>query len=414
MKSVGEAMGIGGRSLEAVLKAMRSRELDSVAAAPWRGLEDFPTASTLVPGRARPRGRQRSRRPALDDLVADDWLVSSGSALDARCRRMWDDRGSERAPPARLRRSPVYRRVDSCAARWRRLQLLLLGLGRGGRGGGRRAALSSSSARARTGSARASSSTTAASTPRAFRELGSRRVMVNCNPRPSPPTTTPPTGSTSSRSASRKCWRSASESGRRASSSSSAARRRSSSRVRSSGRLPHPRHAVRGRRPRRGSLSASVRSSTPLGIRCPEWGIGRIRTRRSQLPTVWGTRCWFVPRTYWAGARCASATRPEDVRDAWRTRRAASSSTASSRMPSRSTSTRLCDGEETYVAAVMQHVEEAGVHSGDSSCVLRRRRSPRGNGRDPRDRFRARAGARRRRVLNVQLAVATGTFTSSR
>jgi carbamoyl-phosphate synthase large subunit len=30
----------------------------------------------------------------------------------------------------------------------------------------------------------------------------------------------------------------------------------------------------------------------------------------------------------------------------------------------------LCDGRETYVAAVMQHIEEAGVHSGDSSCVL--------------------------------------------
>jgi carbamoyl-phosphate synthase large subunit len=30
----------------------------------------------------------------------------------------------------------------------------------------------------------------------------------------------------------------------------------------------------------------------------------------------------------------------------------------------------LSDGEETYVAAVMQHVEEAGVHSGDSACVL--------------------------------------------
>jgi carbamoyl-phosphate synthase large subunit len=30
----------------------------------------------------------------------------------------------------------------------------------------------------------------------------------------------------------------------------------------------------------------------------------------------------------------------------------------------------LCDGSETYVAAVMQHIEEAGVHSGDSSCVL--------------------------------------------
>jgi carbamoyl-phosphate synthase large subunit len=30
----------------------------------------------------------------------------------------------------------------------------------------------------------------------------------------------------------------------------------------------------------------------------------------------------------------------------------------------------LCDGEEVYLAAVMQHVEEAGVHSGDSACVL--------------------------------------------
>jgi carbamoyl-phosphate synthase large subunit len=30
----------------------------------------------------------------------------------------------------------------------------------------------------------------------------------------------------------------------------------------------------------------------------------------------------------------------------------------------------LCDGDDVYIAAVMQHVEEAGVHSGDSSCVL--------------------------------------------
>ncbi len=30
----------------------------------------------------------------------------------------------------------------------------------------------------------------------------------------------------------------------------------------------------------------------------------------------------------------------------------------------------LCDGEEVFIAAVMQHVEEAGVHSGDSACVL--------------------------------------------
>ena len=30
----------------------------------------------------------------------------------------------------------------------------------------------------------------------------------------------------------------------------------------------------------------------------------------------------------------------------------------------------ICDGEQTLVAAVMQHVEEAGVHSGDSTCVI--------------------------------------------
>jgi carbamoyl-phosphate synthase large subunit len=30
----------------------------------------------------------------------------------------------------------------------------------------------------------------------------------------------------------------------------------------------------------------------------------------------------------------------------------------------------LCDGADVYIAAVMQHVEEAGVHSGDSACVL--------------------------------------------
>jgi carbamoyl-phosphate synthase large subunit len=30
----------------------------------------------------------------------------------------------------------------------------------------------------------------------------------------------------------------------------------------------------------------------------------------------------------------------------------------------------LCDGEEVIIAGIMQHIEEAGIHSGDSSCVL--------------------------------------------
>lgn len=30
----------------------------------------------------------------------------------------------------------------------------------------------------------------------------------------------------------------------------------------------------------------------------------------------------------------------------------------------------LCDGEEVYIGGIMQHVEEAGVHSGDSACCI--------------------------------------------
>jgi len=30
----------------------------------------------------------------------------------------------------------------------------------------------------------------------------------------------------------------------------------------------------------------------------------------------------------------------------------------------------ICDGEEVYVAGVMEHIEEAGIHSGDSACSL--------------------------------------------
>ena len=30
----------------------------------------------------------------------------------------------------------------------------------------------------------------------------------------------------------------------------------------------------------------------------------------------------------------------------------------------------LCDGETVVIGGVMQHIEEAGIHSGDSACVL--------------------------------------------
>ena len=30
----------------------------------------------------------------------------------------------------------------------------------------------------------------------------------------------------------------------------------------------------------------------------------------------------------------------------------------------------LCDGTDVHIAGIMQHIEEAGVHSGDSACSL--------------------------------------------
>ena len=30
----------------------------------------------------------------------------------------------------------------------------------------------------------------------------------------------------------------------------------------------------------------------------------------------------------------------------------------------------ICDGKDVFVAGVMEHIEEAGIHSGDSACVM--------------------------------------------
>ncbi|MFL1705954.1 carbamoyl-phosphate synthase large subunit [Campylobacter sp. MOP7] len=30
----------------------------------------------------------------------------------------------------------------------------------------------------------------------------------------------------------------------------------------------------------------------------------------------------------------------------------------------------ICDGKDVYIGAIMQHIEEAGIHSGDSACIL--------------------------------------------
>lgn len=71
----------------------------------------------------------------------------------------------------------------------------------------------------------------------------------------------------------------------------------------------------------------------------------------------------------------------------------------------------LFDGEQMYLGGVMEHIEEAGIHSGDSACVL----PPVTLGRDELDRIRRSTEAIARGVgvrglLNVQFALAADTL----
>jgi carbamoyl-phosphate synthase large subunit len=66
----------------------------------------------------------------------------------------------------------------------------------------------------------------------------------------------------------------------------------------------------------------------------------------------------------------------------------------------------LCDGEAVWIAGIMQHVEEAGIHSGDSACVL----PPHSLGEEMLDEIRAQATGIAKALgvvglLNVQFAV---------
>ena len=86
-----------------------------------------------------------------------------------------------------------------------------------------------------------------------------------------------------------------------------------------------------------------------------------------------------------------------------------SSWTASWRTRSRSTSTRSATARSVWIGGIMQHVEEAGVHSGDSACVL----PPHSLGRDMLDEIRRATEGLAKALgvvglVNVQYAVADG------
>ncbi len=161
----------------------------------------------------------------------------------------------------------------------------------------------------------------------------------------------------------------------RASSSSSAARPRSASRRRSRTTAcrswaPRPRPSTPPR-----TAAPSAGSSRRPACPPPSTAPPPPSPRPRPSPTRSATRSSYARRTCSAGAAWrSSTTRPGCPRTSPSRPRSAppgrSWSTASSTTPSRSTSTRSTTASELYLGGVMEHIEEAGIHSGDSACAL--------------------------------------------
>jgi carbamoyl-phosphate synthase large subunit len=147
------------------------------------------------------------------------------------------------------------------------------------------------------------------------------------------------------------------------------------------------------------------RLAESLGVRCPEWGIASGGAEAVSIADRVGYPVLVRP-SYVLGGRAMRVCYDEaDVRAAMSVVEGAVLVDRFLENAVELDVDALCDGRATYVAAVMEHVEEAGIHSGDSSCVLPA----------PSDSAEIREVVRRLGpalgvvgLLNVQLAVSAG------
>jgi carbamoyl-phosphate synthase large subunit len=332
MKSVGEAMGIGRTFGEAFLKAFRSRELDAGTPTPWRTLDDVPDG--LHP-----------------------WFQRQIESL------------RQAAPSGRR----VYRRVDSCAGEveaasnyyystWGETdeappqgdkpRVVILGSGPNRIGQG------------------IEFDYCCVHAAMAFRALGYEAVMVNCNPE---------TVSTDYDTSDRLyfeplapedvlaiCEREqpvgvVTQFGGQTPLRLARAIEEAGYRILGT---PHEAIDLAEDRERFGRLAEQ------LGLRCPPWAIASGVPEAREAADAIGYPLLVRP-SYVLGGRAMRICYDADQLGA---------AMAAVHGPVLLDSfvenaieldvDALCDGEGVYIAAVMQHVEEAGVHSGDSACVL--------------------------------------------
>ena len=107
-----------------------------------------------------------------------------------------------------------------------------------------------------------------------------------------------------------------------------------------------------------------------LGLAVPPWGIARSRAEALEIAERIGYPVLIRPSYVLGGRNMRVCYRPEDVPDDAALQGATILVDRFLEGAVEIDVDALCDGLGTYVAAIMQHVEEAGVHSGDSSCVL--------------------------------------------
>ncbi|HEY4237550.1 MAG TPA: carbamoyl-phosphate synthase large subunit [Gaiellaceae bacterium] len=366
MKSVGETMGIGRTFAEAFLKAYRSRELDLSAATPWRDLDD-------VPDPVHPWFRREIDE--LKRLLREDrdllTLKRVGFA-DADIAAAWGTTEDEvRAQRLAVGVRPAYRRVDSCAGEveaasnyyystWGeadeaaptgdRPRVVILGSGPNRIGQG------------------IEFDYCCVHAVTTYRELGYEAVMVNCNPE-----TVSTDYDTSDRlyfepldteSVLAICEREKPDGvviqfGGQTPLKLARAIEDAGYRI-----LGTPFDAVdlaEDRERFAGLLKAH-------GLRSPEWGIAASSDEAVEIAERIGYPVLVRPSYVLGGRAMRVCYTADDVREMPQFERI-----LVDRFVEHAVEVdvdALCDGADTYIAAVMQHVEEAGVHSGDSACVL--------------------------------------------
>ena len=369
MKSVGEAMGIGRTFSEALLKAHGSRELEKGAPTPWASLDDADLPEGLHPwfraeiARAREELRSgdiaRAKRAGWGDDTLGEAIGSSG----AEVRRLRREQGIR----------PAFRRVDSCAGEvaaasnyyystWGeedeapptgdKPRVVILGSGPNRIGQG------------------IEFDYCCVHAAKTFRSLGYEAVMVNCNPE---------TVSTDYDTSDRLYFEPLSPEEVLAvcdreqpvgvvtqfggQTPLRLARHIEEAGYRILG-TPHEAIDLAEDRERFGRLADE------LGVRCPPWAIASDVSEALAAAADIDYPVLVRP-SYVLGGRamriCYDAEQLE----------AAMAAVHGAVLLDRFVENAieldvdaLCDGEDVYIAAVMQHVEEAGVHSGDSACVL--------------------------------------------